>query len=194
MTSFEYASGLISIVVGLAVARVLGGVGAFLNADRRTSSDWIVGAWCIILSIALVAWWVAGWRFLRQQAEISFASLVFWMFATAVLYLAAYLLVPRNVASLHGDDRDTNFDLPNRAFFVCLAVHYGAFLLYVVTDLALVVESSPVTNGRLPFLPMLIIASAAGIFVRTPRGYVVHLAIWGVMLIAAIAISLPALG
>ena len=194
MTSFEYASGLISIVVGLAVARVLGGVGAFLNADRRTSSDWIVGAWCLLLSIALVAWWMVGWRFLRQQVEISFASLVFWMFATAVLYLAAYLLVPRNVASLRGDDQETNFDLPNRAFFVCLAVHYGAFLMYIVTDLARVVESSPVTNGRLPFLPILIITSAAGIFVRTPRAYVVHLAIWGVALITAIAMSLPALG
>ncbi len=194
MTSFEYASGLISIVVGLAVARVLGGVGAFLNADLRTSSDWIVGAWCLLLSIALVAWWMVGWRFLRQQVEISFASLVFWMFATAVLYLAAYLLVPRNVASLRGDDQETNFDLPNRAFFVCLAVHYGAFLMYIVTDLARVVESSPVTNGRLPFLPILIITSAAGIFVRTPRAYVVHLAIWGVALITAIAMSLPALG
>ncbi len=31
MTSFEYASGLVSVVVGLVVARVLGGLGVLLR-------------------------------------------------------------------------------------------------------------------------------------------------------------------
>jgi hypothetical protein len=47
MTAFEYGSGLISIVVGLAVARVLGGVGTFLGARERSVQDWIVAAWCL---------------------------------------------------------------------------------------------------------------------------------------------------
>ena len=57
MSAFEYASGLISIVVGMAVARVLGGIGNFSAANKRAASDWIVAAWCLALLLTLVGWW-----------------------------------------------------------------------------------------------------------------------------------------
>ena len=71
MTGFEYASGLISIVVGLGIARVLGGVGAFLRLHNRTPHDWIVGTWCLVLFLTLVVWWMLGWQLLRLQAQIA---------------------------------------------------------------------------------------------------------------------------
>ncbi len=40
MTGFEYANGLISNVVGLGIARVLGGVGTFLCLENRTNFLW----------------------------------------------------------------------------------------------------------------------------------------------------------
>ena len=76
MTVFEYASGLISIVIGLAVARVLGGISNFIAAERRIGSDWIVASWCFALLITLVGWWLVGWYVLRGQAEIGRRSVV----------------------------------------------------------------------------------------------------------------------
>ena len=77
MTAFEYASGLISIVVGLAVARVLGGIGTFSVASERSVSDWIVASWCLTLLLTLVGWWMSAWTILRVQAEIE-DRVAFW--------------------------------------------------------------------------------------------------------------------
>ncbi len=94
MSAFEYASGLISIVVGLAVARVLGGIGTFSVASERPASDWIVASWCLALLLTMVGWWMNAWMTLRGQAEIAFSTLFIWIVATALLYLAAYVLIP----------------------------------------------------------------------------------------------------
>lgn len=133
MTIFEYASGLISIVVGLAIARVLGGIGAFLTLNQRTAHDWIVAVWCMALSLNLVMWWIVGWRFLQNLAEISVATLMFWTSATALLYLAAYILVPGSAEGHSGHDARTNFKLPGLAFFGCLAAHFAMFAAYQVS-------------------------------------------------------------
>ena len=134
MTGFEYASGLISIVVGLAIARVLGGIGTLLRLDNRTLHDWIVGTWCLTLFLALVGWWMAGWQVMRVQAEISLVTLVFWTVATALLYLSAYLLVPAGIVDRSGGP-ETNFELPPGAFFLCLAAHFGLVLVYMIVAL-----------------------------------------------------------
>ena len=168
MTAFEYASGLISIVVGLGIARVLGGVGTFLSLDNRTPHDWIVGTWCLVLSLTLVAWWMVGWTVLRAQSEISFVTLVFWTFATALLYLSAYLLVPGTVVDRSGGP-ETNFELPRRAFFACLAAHFGLVFVYLI--LALGGLGSTVLGA-------MTIISASGFVIKTNRGYALHLAVW----------------
>ena len=68
MSVFEYASGLISIVVGLAIARILGGIGTFTGLEKRTAADWIVLSWSIALALNLVGWWIGGWiRYERSQ-------------------------------------------------------------------------------------------------------------------------------
>ncbi len=170
MTGFEYASGLISIVVGLGMARVLGGIGTFLRLDNRTPHDWIVGTWCLVLFLTLVAWWMLGWQVLRVRAEISLGTLVFWTFATALLYLSAYLLVPATIVAQSGGP-ETNFELPPRAFFACLAAHFGLVLVYLnVAALGSGLSST--------VLGTMTIISASGFVIKTNRGYALHLAVW----------------
>ncbi len=94
MTVFEYAGGLISIVVGLAVARVLGGIGSFIRAGNRSASDWIVASWCLALVFNLVGWWFAGWVMFAERTEIGVPTLILWLVDTSLLYLAAYILIP----------------------------------------------------------------------------------------------------
>ena len=83
MTVFEYASGLTSIVVGLAVARILGGISTFSSAGGRSAYDWIVGAWCLALLFTLVGFWMAGWVILRERTEIEFVTLSLWIVGTS---------------------------------------------------------------------------------------------------------------
>ena len=80
---------LISIVVGLAIARVLGGIGTFMRQGNRSASDWIVAAWCLALVFGLVGWWWAGWTIFSDRTEIGVATLIVWLVATSLLYLAA---------------------------------------------------------------------------------------------------------
>ena len=77
MTVFEYASGLISIVVGLAVARVLGGIGTFMAASQRSAADRIGASWCAALLFNLVGFWIAGWQAFGALEEVCAAILAY---------------------------------------------------------------------------------------------------------------------
>ena len=176
MTVFEYGSGLISIVVGLGVARVLGGIGLFLSARNRSTADWIVFTWSVGLLLNLVIWWMAMWSMLRSQPEISQGILITVTTATALLYLATFLLLPGKSADAF-PDADTSTEPPRGAFFICLAAHYAMGLTYTVFY---------VTYGGVaalsPIAAMVVIAGA-GIKVETNRGYIVHLIVWATGLI-----------
>ncbi len=174
MTAFEYASGLISIVVGLGIARVLGGIGSFIESRRRSAGDWIAATWCLVLLLALVAWWIAGWQVLRAQAEISLATLVIWTLATALYYLAAYLLVP--VRLIDGSrEPHANSERPSGAFFLCLAAHFGLMLGY-----ALAIGS--IDGLGLTATGSLVVVSGAGAALKSNRGRAFHLLVWATLL------------
>ena len=61
MSVFEYVAAFVAIVMGLSVARVMGGVGAFILTKSRTSTDWLVFGWCIALIVTQIGWWMLGW-------------------------------------------------------------------------------------------------------------------------------------
>ena len=70
---------MISIVVGLAVARVLGGIGTFMAASERSAFDWIGVAWCVAILLTLIGWWIAGWTVFGALKEVSVAILAPWL-------------------------------------------------------------------------------------------------------------------
>ena len=115
MSPFEYASGLVSIVVGLGVARVLGGFGIFITARDRSASDWIVATWCIVVLINLAGWWIGTWNMLRPQGEIGLTVLWIVIAATSCLYLAAYVLAPG--APIDGSRDRPDTQVPRAAFY-----------------------------------------------------------------------------
>jgi len=183
MTIFEYASGLISIVVALSIARVLGGLGAVLSTDRRTRADWIVGAWCVLLGLMMVSLWMRGWRVFREQTEISFSVLAVCMLITSLGYLSAYLLVPSPLARRPGEAEETGFRLPGRAFFACLALCNAVF---IGADL--------VANRRfLPFAWAITLVTASGVFLRTQRAYEIQVAVFAILFLVVWIALTPAL-
>jgi hypothetical protein len=175
MTVFEYAGGLISIVVGLAVARVLGGIGSFIRAGNRSASDWIVASWCLALVFNLVGWWYAGWAIFADRAEIGAAALIVWVVATSLLYLAAYVLIPNAGLAAASDSQAKPPPLP-AAFFFCLAAHFG-----VGIALGLSIQGQGINTAYIQVATMAVV-SAAGAAANSNQARGWHLVIWLVML------------
>ncbi len=190
MSVFEYASGLISIVVGLAVARVLGGIGTFSAASERAASDWVVASWCLALLLTMVGWWMSAWTTLRGQAEIGFSTLFIWIVATALLYLAAYVLIPGTSESASGPGSSLR---PVRsAFYLYLAAHFGVAVLQQLTQQTFVVAEGGPSTALIPsVVPAMIMGgvSAVGAALHSERNRALHLVVWLAALVVIIGQS-----
>jgi hypothetical protein len=184
MTAFEYASGLISIVIGLAVARVLGGIGGFLVARQRSASDWIVAAWCVALLVTMIAWWHVGWTTFRGRPEIDLGTSFAWSFATALFYLAAFVLVPHTIAQEDSSEVGT-LRSPAPAFYLCLAAHFVAGTL---------LSNPTFESGGVIIMSTLVLVSAAGAGAKTDRARAIHLGVWLAAFAAVIVGTTPAIG
>jgi hypothetical protein len=185
MTVFEYASGLISIVIGLAVARVLGGIGTFIVARDRSVSDWIVAAWCVALIFVLVAWWMIGWLVLGGQTELAFTTLFLWVVASAFLYLAAFVLLPGAAIGEAGDPREHLRPL-RAAFYFCLAGHFGVVFLVVLTR-----GGGGWGTANIGILAVL---SASGAIASSSRGHALQLGIFLTWVAVTVSLRLPTIG
>jgi hypothetical protein len=184
MSPFEYASGLISIVVGLGVARLLGALGTFIVARDRTASEWIVSGWCVVLLVNLVGWWFAFWARYRGSEEIDIMVLWFEIAATSFLFLAAFVLATRPVAPVD----DTRPALPPAVFYYCLGMH---FAVVVTGNLGLglrIRESTPINEITLATLA---VGAAAGAMFRSNRAQLLHLTIWAALLILMLTTEVP---
>ncbi|MBW2385750.1 MAG: hypothetical protein JRG92_19125 [Deltaproteobacteria bacterium] len=196
MSAFEYASGLISIVVGLAVARALGGVGTFSVASDRSASDWIVVSWCLAILLVMVGWWMTGWTALRVQAEIAFSTLFVWIVASALLYLAAYVLVP-GTSIEPGSGSEASLRPVRSAFYLYLAAHFALAFLLGLTQGTFVVTDGASSTALLPSLipaAMMTGLSAVGAALHSERSRALHLVIWVTALAVVIGQSALTLG
>jgi hypothetical protein len=181
MTPFEYATGLVSIVIGLAVARVLGGIGTFIIAGKRSSSDWFVAAWCVVVLVNLGGWWIAVWNILHRKVEIEFAILLAGTLATALLFLASYVLIESRPVG--GAEHAREFAIPGPAFFYCLGAHFA-----VVVPIGIPLDQDPVDLVETAMVGVVAVAGAAA---RSTRMRVLHLFIWAAMLVAMLADNTP---
>ncbi len=123
MTIFEYLSVFISIVIGLGVVRVLGGVAAII--DRQDArSDWVHSAWVgyFVFYLPYFWWFTFDWR----RAEVwTFPVFIFVVFFAMLAYLTVVVLVPTRDSDVA--DRKAYFDRVRPRFF-------SLFALLMTTD------------------------------------------------------------
>ncbi len=184
MGVFEYVAGFVAIVVGLAVARVMGGIGAFILAERRAAMDWLLAGWCLALIVTLIGWWMLAWFTLGQLETITYGAVFGWFAATALLYLASYILVPAGGAAFGGAGAALGELRP--AFFVCLAVHFAANIV-----------ESAVTGSLLPaqgLVVLMVVLSGIGAFLRGARAHALLLLTWMVCMLVLNFVAVPAVG
>jgi hypothetical protein len=93
VSTAEYLSVLVSIVVGLGISHVLSGVGNLLVDRLRVRFWWVWGVAVLMVFLAHVQFW---WGTFSVAATVSanFFAFLFFLLTPIALYLAAVVLLP----------------------------------------------------------------------------------------------------
>ena len=93
MTQHEYIFVAVSIILGLAITRLLNSVAMLIRVHERVEFHWASVLWSInILVYALQLWWV-GWD-LRGLETWTFPQFMTLIFASVCIYGAAEIALP----------------------------------------------------------------------------------------------------
>lgn len=120
MDPFSYICVMTSIVLGLAVSRLVTGMAQLLQKRRRTPAYWVHSVWMLNTLIAVViTWWVQyRWR----HAEHWTLWLCLWLLvAPIVLSFASALLFPNEQEGEPITDWRQHYYTTNRSFFLLIA-------------------------------------------------------------------------
>lgn len=179
MSTFEYLSVYISIVIGLAVAQLLGGVVRVVS-DRRAKPYWVHLAWVFnVLGLMTYYWW---FTFDWQTRDPWTYQLFLFVFGYAVvMYLVALSLVPP--AELGDADYEDFFYSRSGLFFGLLALRW-------VVDLADTALTGGTEFSSPLFFPVWILVLALFILGASTRHRRVHAGLAVLFLVVNVALML----
>jgi len=115
MSTFEFVTILLSIVVGLGFTRLLSGLVRAIEMRGQLKIYWVQIIWAINVGFYLVDFWwavVFSYSELESWQFINFASLFFY---AILLYLQAALIIPSKLEP--GADLETHFFSVRKWFF-----------------------------------------------------------------------------
>ncbi len=161
MDAFSYLSVLLSIILGLGIAHILGAVGRLIRQREQVTGYWPAWIWAgVLLLIHVQMWWsMFG---LRDRAEWTFAGFGILLLQPLSLYVAAALVLPTEDAD--GLDLRSHYWRQARWFFG---------VLFSVTLISLLKEW--VLEGGLPhamnlaFHLVFLVGTALAAMLRSPR-------------------------
>lgn len=114
MTIFEYVAVLVSIVVGLAMAHLLSGLGRMISDVVRWKVYWVHLVWVGYVFFYLVFFWWWEFRFVTVE-EWTFGLYLFVILYAVLLYLVTVILVPRGFPA--GGDFEQYYYARRKWFF-----------------------------------------------------------------------------
>jgi hypothetical protein len=114
MNPFEYLNVLISIILGLAIAKILTGLATVITARERVDFYWPPVVWAIWIFFVCVQHWWAQWalQFTKAWTFVDFSLLVL---VPVTLFLLSALVLPEREENGKLDLGDWFFR--NRAWF-----------------------------------------------------------------------------
>ena len=127
MTNFEFVFSLLAILLGLALAEILGGLARAIKRRPRLKIGWATGLLATWATLEIVLFWRVAWR-ARDYLPDTSPALLTGFAITALYYFAGALLWPDD---LH--ERETLDDYFMRekaktigAVFAAAVISYGA--------------------------------------------------------------------
>lgn len=112
---------VISIILGLSMARLLNGVAGLVQHPKKEHLWWLHLCWVVYMLVSITAFW--WWEFqLTQVRALTFETYIFLIAYTAMLFLLCSLVFPTEISEYDGY-RD--YFMSRRAwFFGLLAATY----------------------------------------------------------------------
>ena len=150
MTQHEYIFIAISIILGLAMARLLHNAALLVRAHTRVAFHWATMLWgaCIFIYI-LQLWWV-GWE-LRLVAEWSIVDFFALVIGAIFVYGAAELALPAEDLDI-SDDTELDFLAHSRSLGrVSAASMLGYFAIGPYVNLTMF-DNPPLVSFAFPIL------------------------------------------
>ena len=132
MSPFEFVAAFFSVVLGLGVAHLLGGVSGLLEARGRVRTYWVHSAWVLATILLLIHSWWGMWS-LKAASSWSYPAFLCFVAYLIALYLISTLLLPR--VPEHGPvDLGAHFDTIRPVFLSFVA---AVFVLATVLNYTL---------------------------------------------------------
>lgn len=94
MSSFEFVLSLLGLMLGFSLAELLGGLLRVLRARARTRIGLLTPALALFVALDLTSFWANAWD-VRQLIAPSYGLLVFGLLVSAVYFLAAASVFPK---------------------------------------------------------------------------------------------------
>jgi len=178
MSSFEFLSVLISVVVGLGIANILTGIGRLIHreAEIQLSANFV--AWTLFVSFYMIVYWwtvVFGWQELQNW------NLVLFMFVLTyglILYLLSVMLFPTDMPETW--EPGTHI-IRKRHWF------YGVFLALVVTEFLDTYLKGHLDDFSLPYYVLMTVWACAGLLALASRKKRVHDVAGVIVLVSQVA-------
>lgn len=93
MDSFSFVFSLFGLVLGLALAEVLGGFGAAIQARRKYAVGWLTPLLGLFVGLDLASFWTLAWS-IRDDIPADYFSMMTGLLITSLYYLVARLVFP----------------------------------------------------------------------------------------------------
>lgn len=97
MSNFEFVFSLFGLLLGLALAEVLSGLGNALEARRKVRIGWLTPLLGLVVALDLTSFWTISWS-VRDAIPASYLSILFGFVLTGIYYLVARIVFPRDPA------------------------------------------------------------------------------------------------
>jgi hypothetical protein len=97
VSNFEFVFSLFSLMLGLALANVLGGLGDALQERRKLNVGVLTPLLGLLITVDIASGWTVAWS-LRDLFQPTFFSLLCGLAVTGTYYFISRMVVPRNTA------------------------------------------------------------------------------------------------
>ena len=93
MDSFSFVFSLFGLLMGLALAEVIGGFGSALEMRHKVRIGWLAPLLALLIAFDLTSFWMVAWQ-IRESIPVNFLSLMIGLLIFGIYYLIAQIAFP----------------------------------------------------------------------------------------------------
>ena len=93
MDSFSFVFSLFGLLMGLALAEVISGLGTIIELRHKIRVGWLTPLLALLIAFDLTSFWMVAWQ-VREAVPVNFLSLMVGLVIFGIYYLIAQVVFP----------------------------------------------------------------------------------------------------